>query len=165
MKSLANKAIFIATGLLALPASAAITVNDSNTSSFNIGGQILPECKVANFSPEQATALDLTSSTAQPSATVSVWCNTGQNSANTTYTSTNAGYLVDGTGNRIAYNLGIPGSASDLNLATPQTVSQSAGLGTAGESQDTTVSIIPQVNGFETAGAYSDTIAVTVSFN
>ncbi|MBE1298985.1 MAG: hypothetical protein GJ680_03615 [Alteromonadaceae bacterium] len=159
-KCIAISGCLITTGL-----SAAVTEADTDKTSFNIGGQILPECKVTSFSPEQATSLDLSTSNSQTTANVSVWCNTGQSAANTTYSSANAGYLVDDTGNRIAYNVGVSGTSSELNLTSPQIIEQVAGTGNQGETQDTTVSIIPQVNGLESAGSYSDTIAITVSYN
>lgn len=146
-------------------ASAKISLDDTNETSFDIGGTITAECKVNNNATDTSTALDLNSTTAQNASSVSVWCNTGQNSANTTYTSRNDGFLVSNTGERIPYNINVGDQGSNLSLATPQTIQQATGIGNAGETISTNVAILPQVNGFESSGAYNDTISVTVSYN
>lgn len=149
----------------ALSAHAEITVSDSDTTSFDIGGEILPECKVSNSASTSATSLDLTSTEAQNAASISIWCNTGQGTASTTYSSANAGFMVNENGQKIAYNLDIAGTASDLSLTSAQTINQASGAGVDGTDQARTVSIKPVVTGFEYAGVYSDTIEVTVSYN
>ncbi len=161
-----NKALIVLSSTFALAANAAISVSDSETTSFDIGGQIDPECKVSNYSPERSTSLDLSSTEAQTTASVSIWCNTGQGTASTTYASTNGGYLVNEDGNQIAYLVDISGgTASDMALTSPQSVNQVAGSGVDGSAASRAVMIKPQVNGFEYAGTYSDTIEVTVSYN
>lgn len=162
-----NKRVLISLcGLLypAIDASAQISLDATEQTSFDIGGSIAAECKVANQSSDIATTLDLGSSSAQNAATISVWCNTGQNTADTIYSSANNGFLVDDAGNQIAYNINVGDNANALSLATPQTVQQNSGAGTEGDSQRSNLAIIPQVNGFETSGSYSDTIAITVSY-
>lgn len=146
-------------------ASAKISLDDTNETSFDIGGTITAECKVNNNVTDAATTLDLTSTTAQNASSVSVWCNTGQSSANTTYSSINDGFLVSDAGERIPYNINVGDQGSNLSLTTPQTIQQATGTGDTGESISTSVAILPQVNGFESSGAYNDTIAVTVTYN
>ncbi|MCC2607278.1 Csu type fimbrial protein [Planctobacterium marinum] len=150
---------------LAINASAQMSLDATEQTSFDIGGSIAAECKVANTTTEQAASLDLSNASAQSAATISVWCNTGQNSADTTYSSANNGYLVNESGNQIAYNINVGDNASALSLSSPQTVQQASGTGVQGGVQSSNVAIIPQVSGFENSGSYSDTIAVTVSYN
>lgn len=145
--------------------NANVSLDDTNETSFNIGGNISAECKVTNTATDTATSLDLSSTSAQNASSVAVWCNTGQNSANTTYSSLNNGFLVSDSGNRIAYNINVGEQGNNLSLTSPQSVQQSNGTGTSGDTFTTDVAIMPQVNGFETSGIYNDTIAVTVSYN
>jgi spore coat protein U-like protein len=157
------KTISMISAAVALNAGA-VAVSDTEQTSFEIGGEILSECKVSNNTLTGATTLDLTSTTAQAAADVSIWCNTGQSTATTTYTSENAGKLVhDSAGHQIGYELEVGGQTLDLSQA--RSISQIAGAGTDGSTQSTTVSIKPLVTGFEYAGAYTDTITVTVTFN
>lgn len=165
MKTLRTVFTFVASGLSASSSFAAISLTDTSQSSFNIGGFISPECKVNNVANNTSTALDLTSTSAQTASSVSVWCNTGQSAANTTYASDNDGFLVNETGNRIAYNINVGDQGNDISLSTPQSISQQSGFGENGEEQVTDVAIVPQVNGLEFSGTYSDTISVTVSYN
>lgn len=144
---------------------AAVSLDDTNETSFDIGGTITAECKVANSTTNAATTLDLSSASAQNASTVYVWCNTGQNSANTTYASLNDGFLVSEEGSRIAYNINVGDQGNNLSLATPQTIQQLTGIGSNGDATTTDVAIIPQVSGFEDSGNYNDTISVTVSYN
>lgn len=88
------KAMFALATTTAFCANATISVSDDDTTSFDIGGSIDAECKVSNYSPERSTTLDLASSTAQTTASISLWCNTGQGTARTTYSSLNNGYMV-----------------------------------------------------------------------
>ncbi|BDX05958.1 hypothetical protein [Planctobacterium marinum] len=161
------KTIAIITTAAALNANASISVEDTNETSFDIGGEILPECKVNSTASNGATGLDLASTTAQDVASVEIWCNTGQSTANTTYSSANGGVLKNDThsGKDIAYLLDIADTSTGLSLTSDQEVSQSAGSDVEGASVAKTVSIRPQVNGFEYEGSYSDTITITVSYN
>lgn len=160
-----TKTAAILSTVVALTAQADIAVTDTDTTSFDIGGEILPECKVSNSALSAATSLDLSSTDAQSAANVSIWCNTGQGTASTTYSSQNAGYLVNEDGKKIAYKIDIDGTASDLALTSDRTVNQQSGAGTDGADATKTVSIKPVVTGFEYAGTYSDTIEVTVAYN
>lgn len=164
MKNFLRQAVLIGAMVPGL-AMAKIVLTDTNQTSFDIGGEIAPECKVSNLSQEQSTALDLSSNQSQNAGNVSIWCNTGQNAADTTYSSANDGFLVNDNGNQIAYRVNVDGVTSELNLTTPQTVSQGAGIGVDGNDQASVVSIAPQISGLETAGSYTDTISVTVSYN
>lgn len=161
-----TRKITVLSAAIALNAGA-IDVSDTAQTSFEIGGEILSECKVANQTLTAASSLDLTSTAAQAAANVSIWCNTGQSTATTTYTSDNNGKLVHGTANHeIGYELEVGGQTLDLSQAQQaRTINQGAGSGTSGTDTATTVSIKPLVNGFEYSGVYSDTISVTVSFN
>lgn len=164
MKNL-TKTLALISAVMTLTANAEIAVTDTDTTSFDIGGEILPECKVSSYSPERSTSLDLSSSEAQTTASVSLWCNTGQGTANTTYASANAGFMVNENGQKIAYTMDVSGTASDLSLTSAQTVRQISGSGVDGAQQTRSVKIKPIVTGFEYAGVYSDTIEVTVSYN
>jgi len=144
---------------------AKITPEDTAQTSFDISGTIAAECKVNHTNLESSAALDLTTSTAQNASSVAVWCNTGQSSADTTYRSVNNGFLVDESGNRIAYSINVGEQANNLSLSSPQTVKQLSGSGVNGDSVASDIAIIPQVSGLENSGSYSDTIAVTVSYN
>jgi spore coat protein U-like protein len=158
-----TKIITVLSASIALHAGA-ISVSDTEQTSFEIGGEILPECKVSNQTLTGSNALDLTSSVSQAAANVFIWCNTGQSAATTTYSSANQGKLVHETAShQIGYELEVAGQV--LDLTQDRAVSQGAGQGTDGSDQSTTVSVKPLVNGFEYSGTYSDTIAVTVSFN
>lgn len=161
------KTIAIIASAAALNANATISVDDDNQTSFDIGGQILPECKVNSTLSSGAATLDLASSSAQDVASVEIWCNTGQSSANTTYSSANGGVLKNDThsGKDIAYLLDIADTATSMSLTSDQEVAQSSGSDVEGASVARTVSIRPQVSGFEYEGSYSDTITVTVSYN
>lgn len=145
--------------------SANISVTDGSSTSFDVRGEIQPECKVANQSSNQATQLNLQSQEAQAAGSVAIWCNTGQDTASATYNSDNDGYLVNDNGSRIAYNLSIESNNSDLNLNSPQTIQQQTGAGFEGDAVSRQLSVLPQVTGFESAGNYRDTIQVTVSYN
>ena len=164
MKALNNTILALAV-TTAFGASATISVSDTETTSFDIGGQIAPECKVSNFSPERSTTLDLASSEAQTTASISLWCNTGQGTARTTYSSVNGGFMVNENGKKIAYAVDISGTANDLRLTSAQTVNQLVGKGTDGAEATRAVRVKPLITGFEYAGTYSDTIEVTVSYN
>lgn len=150
----------------AINANATISVDDTNETSFEISGTILPECKVNSTAVTGATSLNLASTEAQSVASVEIWCNTGQSSANTTYESLNGGVLKNDThnGEDIAYLLDISDTETGVDLSSAQTISQGAGSDTEGLSVARTVSIRPQVNGFEYEGSYTDTISITVTY-
>ena len=161
------KTIAIVSSFAALNATAAISVSNNASTTFDIGGSIAAECKINSTRNASAATLDLTSSNAQEVATVELWCNTGQSTASTTYTSTNAGKLKNAThnGQDISYLLDVAQTQSDMNLAIAQTVAQASSTGVDGASTTRAISIKPQVNGFEYEGTYSDTITVTVALN
>jgi hypothetical protein len=161
------KTIAIVSSFAALNANAAIQVSDDNQTSFDIGGSIEAECKINSTALTGAATLDLASTASQDVATVELWCNTGQSTASTTYTSTNSGVLKNGThdGQDIAYLLDVSQTQSDMNLSSAQTVAQASNTGVDGASTSRTVSIKPQITGFEYEGSYSDTITVTVALN
>lgn len=161
------KTIAIVTSFAALNANAAIELSHTDTTSFDIGGSIAAECKINSSQAAGATSLDLASSGSQDVASVELWCNTGQSTASTTYASLNNGVLSNGThsGQDIAYLLDIAETGSDLSLTSAQTVAQSSNTGVSGASTSRTISIKPQVTGFEYEGGYTDTITVTVSLN
>ncbi|XOV77504.1 MAG: hypothetical protein ACFHVJ_11135 [Aestuariibacter sp.] len=132
-----TKKITVLSALIALNAGA-ISVSDTEQTSFEIGGEILSECKVSNQTLSGASALDLTSASAQAAANVSIWCNTGQSTATTTYSSENLGKLVHETAtHEIGYELEIGGQT--LDLSQDRSLSQNAGSGTDGADQSTTV--------------------------
>lgn len=165
MKYASGSALVAIVSIAVQQANAKISLEDTAQTSFDIGGEIAAECKVSNATSDNATSLDLSNAAAQTAGTLSIWCNTGQNVADTTYSSANNGFLIDESGNQIAYNINVGDQANSLSLSSPQTVQQANGSGTAGDTESTNVAIIPQVNGFESSGAYSDTISVTVTYN
>jgi spore coat protein U-like protein len=159
-----TKLIIALAASTAMYANATISVSDDNQTSFDIGGQILPECKVNNFSPERSTTLNLASGEAQTTASISLWCNTGQGTARTTYASANNGFMVSEEGQKIAYAIDISGTTNDMRLTSAQTVNQVAGQGVEGAEATRSVKVKPLITGFEYAGVYRDTIEVTVSY-
>lgn len=159
------KASLLAMIVTAYQADANILLSDTATTSIDVGGEVLPICKVQNNVKSRATSLDLTSTAAQKTNNVFIWCNTGDNSASATYSSANNGNLVNENGDSIPYLVTIPNTESNFSLATAHTVTQRAGNGIDGNKKGRVVKIKPQVNGFEYAGTYSDTITVTVAVN
>lgn len=159
------KTVALLSASVAINANAVISVSDTNETQFEIGGTIQPECKVNNTTSAGASTLNLASSDAQQVASVEIWCNTGDASASTTYSSLNGGVLTNENGQDIEYRVDISDTQSDVNLSTDQTFQQSSGSGVSGASAARTVSISPVITGFEFAGTYSDTIAVTVTYN
>jgi hypothetical protein len=161
------KTIAIVASFAALNANATIELSHTDTTSFDVGGSIAAECKINSTQAPGATSLDLASSNAQEVASVELWCNTGQSTARTTYSSLNNGVLSNGThaSQDIAYLIDIAETGSDLSLTSSQTVSQSSSTGVNGASTSRTVSIKPIITGFEYEGSYSDTITVTVALN
>ena len=144
---------------------ASISVSDGQRTDIDVSGSIDPICKVSNNVRNRATKLDLSVSKRQRTNRIFIWCNTGQSTAQTTYSSLNQGYLVNANGNKIPYLVTIPQTISGADLTTPKTVSQRTGHGLKGQNKGRNVHIIPQVTGFEYAGTYRDTIRVTVSYN
>jgi len=138
---------------------------NENSTSIDMGGTIEPTCKVRNNVKQRSLNLDLSSSSAQKTNNVFIWCNTGQSKAQATYSSLNGGYLKNENGDLIPYLFTVANTASNLSLVTPQTVSQRTGSGKAGKDKGRVIKITPQVNGYEYAGIYRDTIEVTVSFD
>ena len=143
----------------------AMSVSSGHTASLELAGNIVPMCKVRNNLKSRSLNLDLSSGKAQNSNNVFIWCNTGQSKASATYSSLNNGALVNENGDSIPYLLTVANTARNLSLTTPQTVAQRTGSGVAGKDKGRVIKIKPQVNGFERAGIYRDTISVTVSFD
>ena len=164
-----TKSIVIASTLVSAIASAstvaAIKVSDTNTAVFNIGGTIDPMCKVNSTGHANASSLIIDqSNTTQEVGTLRVWCNTG-GSATTKYSSANNGYLVSGQ-NRVAYTLDVGNFASNVDLTSDYTASNTAaGFDRNGASEAHTLKVTPLSTGLDAAGEYSDTITVTVSYN
>lgn len=144
---------------------AAMSADSSDSVSLDMSGTIEPMCKVRNNVKTRSLRLDLTSNKAQNTNNVFIWCNTGQNNASATYSSLNNGFLVNEHNQTIPYLLTVANTARNLSLISPKTVSQRAGSGTKGKDKGRVIKIEPQVNGFEYAGTYRDTISVTVSFD
>ena len=161
------KTIALLSATIAASANASISVEHDNSTEFDIGGIIAPECKVNSTATDDALALDLTSTSAQNIASVEIWCNTGDQHISATYTSDNNGVLKNDThnGKDIAYKINVGSAHQDLSLTSARTVNQEAGSDVEGESVAKTISIEPEVTGFEYEGTYSDTITVTVAYN
>lgn len=152
--------------LTSLPASAmAATVTDT----FQVTATVLGSCLVSatdlafgNYTPTSGTALDQTS-------TVTVTCTTG-----TTYSvGLNAGLNDDGNGvagrrmvynttNFLAYAL-YSDSGRTTNWGNTPPTDTVGGTGN-GAAQDITVYGRVPINQYVTAGAYADTITVTVTY-
>ena len=164
MKTL-TKTLFAVATIAALNANAKISVDDTNSTSFDIAGKIDSQCKVSsNAGGDRSTSLNLASAEAQTTASISLWCNTGQSTAKTTYESRNGGYMVHKDGHRIAYAVDITGTASDMRLTSSRTVDQLTGTGVDGSVSTRAVKVKPLITGLEYAGTYTDTIEVTVSY-
>jgi hypothetical protein len=159
------KTIIFASAVTSVSATAAITVSDTNSAIFNIGGTIDAMCKVKSTGSANAAALIIDeSNTTQDIGTLEVWCNTGRN-ATTKYSSSNNGFLVDGA-NKIAYTLDVGSFASAIDLASDYTASATeAGTDKTGSTKSHALKITPISTGLDYAGQYSDTITVTVSYN
>ncbi|MFT4926739.1 MAG: spore coat protein U-like protein [Phenylobacterium sp.] len=159
------KSILVASAVTSMSAASQITVSDTNTAIFNIGGTIDAMCKVNSTGSAGASSLLIDeTNTTQDIGTLAVWCNTGRN-ATTKYASANNGFLVDGS-NKVAYTLDVGSIASDIDLATDYTASATAaGTDKTGTSEDHILKITPLSTGLDAAGNYSDTITVTVSYN
>lgn len=156
-----TKTLAILAVTAAFSANAAIDAADTNSTQFVVGGTVAELCKV-NSTELNTNSLDLTTTNAQDAATVNVWCNNGTSSNTTTFTSENNGVLVSNdTNETIAYSLTYGGQAIQLGVGA----SFSSGTGVNGATEDRTVQIAAAVTGLEDAGAYSDTITVTVAPN
>ncbi|XOV80548.1 MAG: spore coat protein U domain-containing protein [Aestuariibacter sp.] len=165
MKNVAKVLLMLSNLIVSLSTMANITNGDNETTSFDVGGTIQPQCKVKARNLNRAIGLDLSSATRQKTANIQIWCNTGQSQATASYSSLNGGQLVNEAGQKIPYLMQIPNTVGDVSLSQTQTVSQRTGTGIAGDHKGRVVKITPQVNGFEYAGIYRDTIEVTVSPN
>lgn len=159
------KTIVAGSVLASMTATADISVSDTNTAVFNIGGTIEPMCKVKSLASAGAASLVIDeNNTTQDIGTLEVWCNTGRN-ATTKYASANNGFLVDGA-NKIGYTLDVGSIASAVDLTSEYTASSTnAGTGRNGASENHTLKVTPKSTGLDYAGSYSDTITVTVSYN
>ncbi len=155
----------IACLMFANTVSANITNDASQTIELEFVGTIEPLCKVNARIRNRSIQLDLSSSTRQNTSNIRIWCNTGQSNATATYSSVNGGYLVNDAGNQIPYLMRIPKTTGNVALTSPVEVQQRAGSGIAGDHKGRVIQITPQVNGFEYAGVYRDTISVTVAVN
>lgn len=161
------KTIALVSAATALNAQASIELSHTHETSFQIGGTVEAQCKVNSIQSTNAASLNLASTSAQEIATVEIWCNTTQSTPTTTYASANSGKLANNkhTGQDIAYLLDIDQTQTGMSLTNPQTVNQDVSTGVTGSSTSRTVSIRPQVSGYEYEGGYSDTISVTVALN
>ncbi len=159
------KTIVAASVLASMTATANISVSDTNTAVFNIGGTIEPMCKVKSVASLNAQSIVLDENNAtQEIGTLEVWCNTGR-SATTKYASANSGFLVSGD-KKIGYTLDVGALASAVDLSNEYTASNTtAGSDSSGTTAGHTLKITPKSNGLDYAGDYSDTITVTVSYN
>ena len=162
---LLQKSLLIASMVASMSTTAAISVSDTNSAVFNIGGTIEAMCKVNSTGSAGASSLVIDeSNTTQDIGTLEVWCNTGRN-ATTKYSSANNGFLVDGS-NKIAYTLDVGNFANSIDLASDYTASATeAGSDKNGTSKAHALKITPISTGLDYAGEYSDTITVTVSYN
>lgn len=159
------KSLSYSIALVCTSSIAAVDVSDSNTASFNFGGTIAAMCKIKSSDTAGASNIALAqSNAAQDIGTVEVWCNTGRN-ATTEYASANNGFLVSGS-EKIAYTLNVADNASNIDLASDYINNDSqAGSDISGTTHTQKLQITPQANGLESAGDYSDTITVTVTYN
>ena len=164
MKTLLKTALIVS-AFTSIAASANISLSDTNSAVFNIGGTVDNLCKVKSNADSGASSILIDSTqTLQDIGTLEVWCNTGE-STTTTYTSANSGFLVSGA-NKVAYTLNVGKLASDISLNRTYTAKNTAaGSGTEGDTELHALKIKPLSTGLEFAGQYADTITVTVSYN
>lgn len=140
-------------------------VDGTATSNWDIGGEIAERCVVETYDGgDRSTTLDLGSTDAQTTASVSLWCNTHAAKAKTTYTSKNGGVMINEAGDKINYTIDVDQSKG-LDLASAQTIDQLTGHGTGAGHQTKSVKVAPKVSGREYAGIYRDTITVDVAAN
>ena len=159
------KSVSLVTTVGSLSALAAVSVSDTNSTSFNFSGTIEPVCKVKGTDSNGATTMVIDqNNTTQDIGSLEVWCNTGR-TATTNYSSANNGFLVDGN-NKIAYTLSVGDGSAAIDLAGGYTdVNTATGSDANGTGKSRALKITPQSNGLDAAGQYSDIITVTVSYN
>lgn len=149
--------------VLAVISFAEVSVDDTNKVSFGIGGTVTPECKLVSIASNQSKFLNLKSRDRQHTADISLWCNTGQETTDATYASEHNGYLVNNTGERIPYDISVDEEHKGVSLNSPMTINQVVGQGIQGQPVTRSIYIEPKINGFESAGIYTDTIYITLS--
>lgn len=163
-----NKVLLVSSLCIFASASAMAHFNkptSQNSSKWDIGGKIAERCTVSTYDGgPRSTSLDLASNNAQDTASVSLWCNTHNAKAKTTYSSKNKGQMINRTGDKISYTIDVD-QAKGLSLASKQTIDQITGQGNAVGVQTRTVKVTPNVSGTEFAGIYRDTITVEVAAN
>ena len=138
----------------------------SSTTSWDVGGSIAERCVVNAFDGgDRSTSLDLSSTEAQTTASVSLWCNSRLGTARTTYSSHFGGVMINEEGDEISYTVDISGTQSGLDLSSPQSVNQVVNHGVNATGATRSVKVAPVVNGSEYAGIYRDIITVQVSPN
>lgn len=143
---------------------AAGSVNAGTSVEVPISGTLPKACNIDAYLNGPFDDLDMDSVAAQGAESVTVNCNYG-GSASVTFSSANAGKMVSGS-NEVAYKLLVSGSASPFNtgvsLATDQTWSGWPAVANAGQTRSLSVQLdTPAI----VAGAYSDTITVSVAPN
>ena len=150
--------------LVGFASLANVKVSDTASTTFHFGGTVAASCKVNNIAASGASNLTINGdNAAQNIGSLEVWCNTGNN-ASTQYTSANGGFLVSGD-NKIAYTLAV-GDGSEIDLARDYINSNTnAGTGSDGSTASHQLTITPKATGLDSAGEYSDTITVTVTYN
>lgn len=138
--------------------------------SFNlpIGGEIAAQCSLGVNPQAIAQDLDLSPGAgAQTVASVTLWCNTGQGTAQVTYASQNEGLQHNSLSDRIDYQLSVSGSTGSFLVTSgdsSRTWPQVTGNINVGP-QTRSVSVDPQTSLMTPAGEYSDVIAISVAAN
>ncbi|MBW4936622.1 spore coat protein U domain-containing protein [Marinobacter sp. F4206] len=137
-------------------------VNADTSVEVPLSGTLPKECNISAYLNGPFDNLDMASLSSQGAESVTVNCNYG-GSASVTFSSANAGQMVSGT-NQVPYKLIVSGSpySSGVSLATDQTWNGWPAVANAGQTRSLSV----QLDSIATvAGAYSDTVTVSVAPN
>lgn len=163
MKQL-KKSLLIAAICASPVAVNAIELTDTDTATFEISGTIEKMCKVSTYAGEPTREVDLSAGAgASTTSSISTWCNTGQATVDTTFSSANGGKMKNEAGDEIGYSASLGNSTFDLT--DDVTVSKVTSGNLNGTHTSSSFKVQPDVNGFERAGVYTDTITVQVAPN
>lgn len=161
-----KKSLLIAAMLATPLATNAIELTDTDTATFEISGTIEKMCKVSTYAGEPARAVDLSpGAAASTTSSVSTWCNTGQSTVATTFSSANSGKMKNEAGDEIGYTASLSGTGSAFDLTSDVTLAKVTSGNLDGSHVSRSFKVQPDVNGFERAGVYTDTITVQVAPN
>ncbi len=152
---------FLLGGLAALAFGAA-PVMAATSVEIPLTGVLPKACNISAFLNGPFDALDMTSTAVQGAESLTVNCNYG-GSASVTFTSANAGAMVNGAISA-PYNLIVSGSpfSGGVSLATPQTWAGFPAVANANQTRSLSIQLASAATA---AGTYTDTITAAVTPN